>query len=55
MAPSAGEFFWGGYATTSVIIDPKEQLVALLLAQYQPMEFAFIDRWKNLVYQAIAD
>jgi CubicO group peptidase (beta-lactamase class C family) len=52
---SAGQFFWGGYATTSVIIDPKEQLVALLFAQYQPMDFPLIDRWKTLVYQAIAD
>jgi CubicO group peptidase (beta-lactamase class C family) len=52
---SAGQFFWGGYATTSVIIDPKEQLVGLLLAQYQPMDFALIDRWKILLYQAIAD
>jgi CubicO group peptidase (beta-lactamase class C family) len=52
---SAGEFFWGGYATTSVIINPKEQLVGLLLAQYQPMDFPMIDRWKVLLYQAIAD
>ncbi len=52
---STGAVFWGGYATTSVIIDPKEQLVALLFAQYQPSDFAFSGRVRNLVYQAIAD
>jgi CubicO group peptidase (beta-lactamase class C family) len=52
---SAGEFFWGGYATTSVIIDPKEQLVGLFFAQYQPADFPLISRWQTLLYQAIAD
>ena len=52
---SAGEFRWSGYATTAMLIDPKEQLVAILMAQYQPEDFAFVDYWKTLVYQAIAD
>jgi len=52
---SAGQFFWGGYATTSVIIDPKEQLVGLFFAQYQPVDFPLINRWQTLLYQAIAD
>jgi CubicO group peptidase (beta-lactamase class C family) len=52
---SAGAFFWGGYATTSVVIDPKEQLVALLFTQYQPGDFSLMARWQTLVYQAIVD
>ena len=52
---TAGQFTWGGYATTSFIIDPKEQLVAMVFAQYQPSDFEFRNRTMNLIYQAIAD
>jgi CubicO group peptidase (beta-lactamase class C family) len=52
---SPGQFFWGGYATTAVLIDPKEQLVALLFTQYQPGDFAMTTYFQTLVYQAIAD
>jgi CubicO group peptidase (beta-lactamase class C family) len=52
---SAGVFRWSGYATTAMLIDPKEQLVALLLAQYMPEDFGLVDYWTTLVYQAIAD
>ncbi|HUO71570.1 MAG TPA: serine hydrolase [Solirubrobacteraceae bacterium] len=52
---SAGQFFWSGYATTAMFVDPKEQMVALLFAQYLPEDFRFIDNWSALVYQAIDD
>jgi len=52
---SVGQFGWGGYATTTVIMDPKEQLVALVFAQYQPSDFEFRNRMVNLIYQSIAD
>ncbi len=52
---SAGEFRWSGYATTAMLIDPREQLVALLFAQYIPEDFGLVDDWTTLVYQAIAD
>ena len=51
---SVGQFGWGGIATTYVVIDPKEQLVALLFAQYTPIDHRFIDPWVTLVYQALA-
>jgi CubicO group peptidase (beta-lactamase class C family) len=50
---SVGQFGWGGIATTYVVIDPKEQLVALLFAQYTPTDHRFIDPWVTLVYQAL--
>ena len=33
---SAGSFGWDGYATTTVLIDPRERTVALLLYQHLP-------------------
>ena len=50
---SVGQFGWGGIATTYVVIDPKEDLVALLFAQYVPSDHKFIDPWITLVYQAL--
>ena len=53
---SIGEFGWGGYATTWVFIDPKEQLVALVFAQYVPgADMDFVNRFRTLAYQTIVD
>jgi CubicO group peptidase (beta-lactamase class C family) len=52
---SAGQFGWGGAATTWVIIDPKEDLVALYFTQFMPMEFNVVNRFQTLVYQAIVN
>ena len=52
---SIGQFGWGGAATTWVIIDPKEDMVSLYFTQYMPMEFAIVNRFQTLVYQAIID
>jgi CubicO group peptidase (beta-lactamase class C family) len=53
---SAGEFAWGGYASTSFFIDPREELVGLLLTQLAPSRFYPIrDDFKVLVYQALVD
>ena len=53
MPGSAGDYSWGGYAGTQFWIDPREQLIAVMMIQ-QPSEFT--DYWRlfrNLVYQAI--
>jgi CubicO group peptidase (beta-lactamase class C family) len=52
---SAGQFGWSGYATTTVIIDPKESMVAMYFEQVIPEDFALLSDWTNLVYQSIAD
>jgi len=52
---SVGQFGWGGAATTWVIIDPKEDMVALYFTQFMPMEFNVVNRFQTLVYQTIAD
>lgn len=48
-----GEFGWSGHATTWVGIDPKEDLIALLFAQYLPKDGAFVDEFQTLVYQGL--
>lgn len=52
---SSGNFGWGGAALTSVIIDPKEELVALYFTQLMPGDFSLIGRFQTLVYQALMD
>jgi CubicO group peptidase (beta-lactamase class C family) len=52
---SQGNFGWGGAATTHVIIDPKEDLVALYFTQLMPSDMSVIGRFQTLVYQAIVD
>jgi CubicO group peptidase (beta-lactamase class C family) len=51
---SVGQFGWDGAATTTVNIDPKEQLVALVFAQHMPFnEHNLFSSFKTLVYQAL--
>jgi CubicO group peptidase (beta-lactamase class C family) len=48
-----GEFGWSGHATTWVAVDPREDLIALLFAQYLPKDSALVDAFQSLVYQAL--
>jgi CubicO group peptidase (beta-lactamase class C family) len=50
---SKGAFGWPGAASTWVDIDPKEDLVALLMVQYFPRDLSFDAEFHTLVYQAI--
>lgn len=53
---SKGEFMWAGYAGTFFWVDPKEDMVAVLMTQAPGPSRAFYRREiKQLVYQAIAD
>jgi CubicO group peptidase (beta-lactamase class C family) len=52
---SQGNFGWGGAASTSVLIDPKEDLVALYFTQLMGGDMSTIGRFQTLVYQAIID
>jgi CubicO group peptidase (beta-lactamase class C family) len=52
---SKGQFGWGGYATTWVIIDPKEDMISIFLAQYSPMDPNFVAQFQTLAYQALVD
>jgi CubicO group peptidase (beta-lactamase class C family) len=54
---SAGEYNWGGAGGTAFWVDPKEQLVAVLMTQAQPgpWQREFKELFRQLVYQAIVD
>ena len=53
---SAGEFMWGGAASTLFWIDPSEDVVTIFMTQLIPSgTFNFRGQLKSLVYAAIAD
>jgi len=52
---STGQFGWSGAATTLVIMDPKEKLVALVFSQRLPHDSEFTSKFETLVYQALVE
>jgi CubicO group peptidase (beta-lactamase class C family) len=53
---SAGEFMWGGAASTIFWVDPHEDLTAVFMTQFLPSgTFNFRGQLKSIVYGALAD
>jgi len=53
---SAGSFGWSGAATTQFWIDPTEEMIGLLLAQFFPFDYYPIAReFRLAAYQALVD
>jgi CubicO group peptidase (beta-lactamase class C family) len=53
---SAGEYAWGGLATTSFWIDPAEELIAVFMTQVIPSSAYPIRReLRTMLYTAITD
>jgi CubicO group peptidase (beta-lactamase class C family) len=56
MAGSAGEFYWGGAASTAFWVDPVEDLFAVFMTQLIPsVTYPIRAELRALVYQAIED
>jgi CubicO group peptidase (beta-lactamase class C family) len=56
MAGSAGDYYWGGAASTAFWIDPAEDLFVVFMTQLFPsMAYPFRAQLRALVYQAIDD
>jgi CubicO group peptidase (beta-lactamase class C family) len=56
MVGSAGEFYWGGAASTAFWIDPSEDLAVVFMTQLMPSaSYPFRAQLRSLVYQALAD
>jgi CubicO group peptidase (beta-lactamase class C family) len=56
IAGSAGEYAWGGAATTSFWIDPAEELIAIFMTQVMPSSAYPIRReLRTMVYAAISE
>ena len=52
----AGDYYWGGAASTIFWVDPKEDLVAIFMTQLMPSAtFNFRGQLKNIIYSAIAE
>ncbi len=52
----AGDFYWGGAASTIFWVDPKEDLVVVFMTQLMPSAtFNFRGQLKNIIYSAIVD
>jgi len=53
---SAGEYSWGGAASTAFWIDPVEDLIVIFLTQFMPDgTFNFRGQLKTLIYPALLD
>ncbi len=53
---SAGEYSWGGAASTDFWIDPAEDLIAVFMTQFMPARtFDFRGQLKSIIYGAILD
>ena len=53
-APGAGDYYWGGAASTIFWIDPKEDLVVIFMTQLMPSAtFNFRGQLKSIIYAAM--
>jgi CubicO group peptidase (beta-lactamase class C family) len=51
---SVGDHGWGGYAETYFWIDPQEDMIAILMSQYQPSQtYPIRKEFRTSVYQAL--
>jgi CubicO group peptidase (beta-lactamase class C family) len=51
---SAGEYYWGGAASTAFFVDPAEQLTAAFYTQFMPSSaYAVRPQLRQMIYQAI--
>ena len=56
MPGSVGVYGWGGAANTSFWIDPREELIGILMAQFQPSGYHTLSPdFRVAAYQAIVD
>ncbi len=56
MMGSVGDHGWGGYAETNFWIDPQEEMVAIMMAQYLPSQtYPIRLEFRTAVYQALIE
>ncbi len=53
--PTEGSYSWGGAYGTYFIIDPREELVVVLMTQVDPFSSFYHQKMRQFVYQAIDD
>jgi len=51
---SVGDHSWGGFAETFFWIDPQEEMIAIMMSQYQPSQtYPIRKEFRTAVYQAL--
>ncbi len=51
-----GKYGWGGFYNTQFFIDPKEELIGVIMSQLHPTgDLPLLDRFEVSVYQSIVD
>ena len=53
---SAGTYYWGGGLGTRFLIDPKEELICIIMAQVRPYkQLGYIQKFQAIVYSSLVD
>ena len=52
---SVGQYYWSGAYCTYFFVDPKEDMVGILMTQLQPYSNYYGEKLRQMVYQAIVD
>lgn len=52
---SVGTYDWSGAASTSFFIDPKEQLIGIMMTQKMPTDIRLMTEFRTAVYQAVVE
>jgi CubicO group peptidase (beta-lactamase class C family) len=52
---SEGAYYWGGFFGTIFWVDPREELIGILMTQVFPSTADFQERFRLMAYQAITD
>jgi CubicO group peptidase (beta-lactamase class C family) len=52
---SKGDYYWAGVYGTLFWVDPKEQVIAIMMTQAMGQQFPYTHRLRHLLYQAISD
>ena len=50
---SEGTFYWSGAYCTYFFIDPKENMVAVFMSQFNPYSSHYENKFRQMVYQAV--
>jgi len=52
---SIGSFYWSGAYNTYFFIDPKEEMIGILMMQFAPYTNLYGEKLRQFSYQAIVD
>ena len=52
---SEGQYYWSGAYSTYFFIDPKEEMIAILMTQIQPYSTYYNKIFRQFVYQSLVD